>query len=81
MVSKAYKINQQSGLLFVIVGHNKNFYPMKNYLTQIFIFFIMLTTLTGCEIVGGIFEAGVWVGVILVVLVIAAVIWLIKKIL
>lgn len=54
---------------------------MKNYLTQIFIFFIMLTTLTGCEIVGGIFEAGVWVGVILVVLVIAAVIWLIKKIL
>lgn len=54
---------------------------MKNYLTQIFVFFMLLTTLTGCEVIGGIFEAGVWVGVILVVLVIALIIWLIKKIL
>ena len=36
--------------------------------------------LTSCELVGNIFEAGVWVGVIAVVLVIALVIWVIRKI-
>jgi hypothetical protein len=35
--------------------------------------------LTGCELVGDIFEAGVWVGVLLVLGVIGVVIWLIAK--
>lgn len=35
--------------------------------------------LSSCEVVGSIFEAGVWVGVIIVVLIIVAVIWLIRK--
>jgi len=35
--------------------------------------------LTGCELVGDIFEAGVWVGVLLVLGVIAIVIWLVSK--
>lgn len=42
---------------------------------------ILLTFLSGCELVGDIFEAGVWVGVVVVVLVIVVIIWLIKKIL
>ena len=33
----------------------------------------------GCELIGNVFEAGVWVGVIIVVALIAAVIWGIKK--
>jgi hypothetical protein len=36
-------------------------------------------TLAGCQIVGDIFKAGVWVGVIAVVAVIAIVIWLISR--
>ena len=44
--------------------------------------FVLLTlTLTSCELVEGIFKAGVWSGVIVVVLVIALVLWLIMKIL
>jgi hypothetical protein len=35
----------------------------------------------GCEIVGDIFKAGVWVGVIMVVLVIGLVLWLVGKVL
>jgi hypothetical protein len=35
--------------------------------------------LTGCEVVGGIFKAGVWVGVVLVVLVIAIIVWLFSR--
>lgn len=36
---------------------------MKNlHLTKIFIFVLLVATLTGCDVIGGIFEAGVWVG-------------------
>lgn len=40
---------------------------------------ISALTLTGCELVAVIFKAGVWVGVLLVLGVIAIVIWLISK--
>lgn len=36
-------------------------------------------TLAGCEIIGNIFEAGVWVGVILVLLVIGLVVWIVSR--
>jgi hypothetical protein len=36
--------------------------------------------LTGCTIVEGIFKAGVWVGVLLVVVVIVLLVWLLSKI-
>ena len=36
-------------------------------------------TLAGCQIVGDIFKAGVWVGVILVLAVIGIVVWLIAR--
>lgn len=35
--------------------------------------------LAGCEIIGNIFEAGVWVGVILVLLVIGLVVWIVSR--
>jgi hypothetical protein len=35
--------------------------------------------LSGCEIVGDIFKAGVWVGVLVVVGIIALIIWLVSK--
>jgi len=41
---------------------------------------LMLTTLTSCELVEGIFKAGVWSGVIIVVVVLAIIIWLISKV-
>ena len=34
---------------------------------------------SGCEIIGDIFQAGMWVGVVLVVLVVGLVLWLIRK--
>jgi hypothetical protein len=35
--------------------------------------------LAGCELVGDIFEAGVWVGIILVVLIIGLVVWVFSR--
>jgi len=37
------------------------------------------TLLTSCEVIGGIFKAGVWSGIIVVVIVVALLIWLISK--
>ena len=39
----------------------------------------LCTTLTSCEVIGGIFKAGVWSGVIVVVVVLALVIWILSK--
>jgi len=53
---------------------------MKNLrLSQLLIFAIMAFTLTGCELIGDIFAAGIWVGVIGVVLVVILVFWIIRK--
>ena len=41
---------------------------------------ILATQVAGCELAAGIFKAGVWVGVIMVVLVVGLVIWLINRV-
>ena len=51
---------------------------MKAFLNYIFIFLAVIS-LSGCEVVGGIFKGGVWTGVILVIGVIAVVIWALSK--
>jgi hypothetical protein len=40
----------------------------------------MAISFTGCRAIEGIFKAGVWVGVIAVLLVIALIFWLISKV-
>lgn len=50
-----------------------------NYAFAIVLLVISTMTFAGCEVIGTIFEAGVWVGVILVVLVIGLVVWLFSK--
>lgn len=44
-----------------------------------FVAFFMTLFLTSCEAIGDIFGAGVWTGVILVVVGIGVVIWLVSK--
>ena len=46
---------------------------------QLLLFVLTAAMLTGCELVGDIFEAGIWAGVIIVVLVIVLIFWLIRK--
>jgi cytosine/uracil/thiamine/allantoin permease len=41
---------------------------------------LVMTTLSSCSAIEGIFKAGVWSGVIIVVVILALVIWLISKI-
>ncbi len=55
----------------------KNKRPMKKY--SLLPLFALLLSLSSCEIIGGIFKAGVWSGVILVVVVVGLVIFLLAK--
>jgi hypothetical protein len=41
--------------------------------------FLALASLSSCEVIGDIFKAGVWVGVIIVVAVIALILWLVSR--
>lgn len=52
---------------------------MKRYIPLAFIA-LLATTLSSCELVEGIFKAGVWTGIIVVVVVIALIIWLVAKV-
>ncbi len=49
---------------------------------QIFISALLVTLmagLSGCEVVEGIFKAGFWTAIIIIVLIVALVFWLIRK--
>lgn len=52
---------------------------MKKYTFIIALFISILTTFSSCEIVGGIFKAGMGVGIFLVVLVVAAILYFIFR--
>lgn len=43
------------------------------------LFFLIAFSLSSCEAIGAIFKAGVWVGVIGIVVVVAIILWLISK--
>lgn len=47
--------------------------------TLLILFVFLTTMLTSCEVVGGIFKAGVWVGVLIVVAIIALIFWLVSR--
>ncbi|WP_197901542.1 hypothetical protein [Rhodocytophaga rosea] len=54
---------------------------MKNtsFLLNILIIFFAAITLTSCDVIGDIFEAGVWTGLVGLVLVIVLVFWLFSR--
>ena len=51
---------------------------MKQFITLSFLSMV-LVMMSGCQVIGDIFKAGVWVGIIVVVVIIALVLWLIGK--
>lgn len=52
---------------------------MQNKILKLSLFAVVLTMFTGCELAGDIFEAGMTVGIIIVIAVIVLIIWLINK--
>ena len=52
---------------------------MKKLLQTTALFILILTTFTSCEVIGGIFKAGMGVGIFIVIAVIALIVFLISK--
>ncbi|MEP6926355.1 MAG: hypothetical protein ABI834_01910, partial [Ginsengibacter sp.] len=50
-----------------------------NLRTVVFFMFIIAVSFSSCAAIGGIFKAGVWVGIIAVVVVVAVIFWLVNK--
>ncbi|HET9704348.1 MAG TPA: hypothetical protein VFP85_09960 [Vicinamibacterales bacterium] len=49
------------------------------YVIRILLIVLLVVSTAGCELIGNIFQAGVWVGVILVVLVLALIGFAVSK--
>ncbi len=63
----------------LILTNNKiNIMKKSNGILLAFLFAI-ITTLSSCEAIGGIFKAGIWVGVVVVVLIVGIILWIISK--
>lgn len=52
---------------------------MKNFILRTMLMLLVLFSVTGCELIGDIFEAGVAIGVILVLLVVGVIVWIARK--
>jgi hypothetical protein len=64
------------GALWVSRFYNRTIF-MKRY--SLYPLLALLVSLSSCEVIGGIFKAGMWTGVILVVVVVGLVIFLLAK--
>lgn len=53
---------------------------MNTTFRYIFILLFCSLMLTGCELVGDIFKAGMWVGIVIVLIVIGLIFYLVKKV-
>jgi hypothetical protein len=52
---------------------------MTNRIFKLGMFAMLFSLVTGCEVIGDIFQAGMAVGIFIVVLVIVLIIWLLRK--
>lgn len=52
---------------------------MKNYSLFGLLALAVAMSLSSCEIVGDIFQAGVWIGILLVVFVVGLILWLVGR--
>ncbi|MFC6997019.1 hypothetical protein [Rufibacter roseus] len=54
---------------------------MKNLQGYFFaLMMVMMVMMSSCDLIGGIFKAGMWTALILIILVVLLVVWLFRKI-
>jgi hypothetical protein len=52
---------------------------MKKYASLGLCLLVMAMTFSSCEVIGGIFKAGFWTAIILIIVVIAVILWLVSR--
>ncbi len=54
---------------------------MKSFSYYFSVLLLLLTlTVTGCEVIGDIFQAGMWTAIILIVLIVLFILWIVRKV-
>lgn len=53
----------------------------KNNLLPLLLMITLPMAFTSCSLVGDILKAGIWVGIIIVVIVVALILWIVRKVL
>ena len=79
MGETGYLPNRQ---VFYLRHYTKLNVPMKSlsrFLPLALVAFLLTISLTSCELIGGIFKAGAYTGIIGVIVVVALLIWLVSK--
>jgi hypothetical protein len=51
----------------------------RSAVSRLFILLLLSVTVSGCDLVGGIFKAGFWAGIIVVALVVIGIVFLVGK--
>jgi hypothetical protein len=51
----------------------------RSGVSRLFILLLLSITVSGCDLIGGIFKAGFWTGIIIVVLVVVGIVFLVGK--
>ncbi len=60
--------------------HEPKYKTMKNIKPYLMAVLVLLTfTMSSCEVVGDIFEAGMWIALIIIVLIVLLITWLFRK--
>ena len=65
--------------LLEFYGINQQPKTMKKYILRFAALFIVLFSFTSCELIGDIFQAGLFVGILIVVLILALIFWIVRK--
>ena len=51
----------------------------KNQFMLMTLLSVILVSASGCEVIGGIFKAGMWTGIIVIVLIVALILYLVGR--
>jgi hypothetical protein len=76
-VNKDLSPTSSPGKTFARVQQNKEY--MKNYASLWLLAIATAMTLSSCEVIGGIFKAGFWTAIIVIVLVVGLILWLVGR--
>ena len=52
---------------------------MLSYAARVLLIVLLAVTVAGCEVVGGIFKAGFWVGIVIAAVVVVGVVALLRR--
>ncbi|MHC2990915.1 hypothetical protein OB13_04705 [Pontibacter sp. HJ8] len=70
-------LQEKAYCLYLLQLKTKTMNSLRLYLSVLFV--VMAVTLSSCEVIGDIFEAGMWTAVVIIVLIVLIIGWIFRK--